>query len=40
MVIEKATEQQVLKELRDLEPERWFEVLDFIGYLKHLTNLE
>ena len=29
-----ATEQEVIKELRTLEPDRWVEVLDFIGYLK------
>lgn len=34
MVTRPATEQQVLDELQDLEPSRWFEVLDFIGYLK------
>ena len=28
-------ERQILEELRNLEPRRWFEVLDFIGYLKH-----
>ena len=34
------TEKQVLDELRGLEPGRWFEVLDFIGYLKHRAILE
>jgi hypothetical protein len=34
------TEQQVLEELRGLEPGRWLEVLDFIGYLKHCANLD
>ena len=28
------TQVQILEELRDLEPSRWSEVLDFIGYLK------
>ena len=37
---EKVTSEQILKELRDLEPGRWFQVLDFIGYLKHLASLE
>ena len=34
------TEKQVLDELRDLEPGRWLEVLDFIGYLKNRATLE
>jgi len=34
------TEQQVLEELRGLEPGRWLEVLDFIGYLKHCASLD
>ena len=34
------TEKQVLDELRGLEPGRWLEVLDFIGYLKHRASLE
>ena len=34
MTIEKVTQQQVLEELQDLEPSRWFEVVNFIGYLK------
>jgi hypothetical protein len=32
--MESITEERVLEELQDLDPERWFEVLDFIGYLK------
>jgi hypothetical protein len=32
--VESVTEKQVLEELSDLEPSRWPEVLDFIGYLK------
>jgi hypothetical protein len=27
-------ERQILEELQSLEPWRWFEVLDYIGYLK------
>jgi hypothetical protein len=34
MSVESVTEKQVLEELSDLEPNRWPEVLDFIGYLK------
>lgn len=34
------TQQQVLEELEDLEPSRWFEVLDFIGFLKEQTSRE
>jgi hypothetical protein len=34
------SEQQVLEELRGLEPGRWLEVLDFIGYLKHCASLD
>ena len=34
MSVESVTEKQVLKELLDLEPSRWPEVLDFIGYLR------
>jgi hypothetical protein len=34
------TEQQVLEELRGLEPGRWLEVLDFIGYLKYCASLD
>ncbi|MGD8795060.1 MAG: hypothetical protein PVF47_21100 [Anaerolineae bacterium] len=40
MAVKKATEKQVLDELRELEPEQWFQVLDFIGYLKHRTAQE
>ena len=29
------TERQIVHELQSLEPEKWVEVLDFIGYLKH-----
>ena len=28
------TERQIIYELQNLEPEKWSEVLDFIGYLK------
>jgi hypothetical protein len=34
----KVKEEEILSALRSLEPERWFEVLDFIGYLKHRTT--
>jgi hypothetical protein len=34
------TQQQVLEELQDLEPNRWFEVLDFIGFLKERASRE
>jgi hypothetical protein len=34
------TEEQVLDELQDLDPSRWFEVLDFIGYLKERGSRE
>jgi hypothetical protein len=37
---ESVTKQQVLEELQDLEPNRWFEVLDFIGFLKERTSRE
>jgi len=33
-MIERITEKQILSELQGLDPSRWFEVLDFIGYLK------
>ena len=29
------TERQIIYELQNLDPEKWSEVLDFIGYLKH-----
>ena len=34
------TEEQVLEELMDLEPNRWFQVLDLIGYLKERGSRE
>jgi hypothetical protein len=40
MSTERVTQDQVLEELRGLEPSRWPEVLDFIGYLKHRATLE
>ena len=40
MTAERVTQEQVLEELQDLEPGRWFEVVDFIGYLKAQTNRE
>jgi hypothetical protein len=38
MPAENVTEKQVLEELSDLEPSRWPEVLDFIGYLKERAS--
>ncbi len=32
------TEQEVLAELKGLEPSRWPEVLDFIGYLRQRSS--
>jgi len=40
MITARVTQKQILEELRSLEPNRWFEVLDFIGYLKHLATSE
>ena len=40
MFTERVTREQILNELRDLEPGRWPEVLDFISYLKHRSALE
>jgi len=34
MSTREVTPNQILAELRGLEPDRWPEVLDFIGYLK------
>jgi hypothetical protein len=30
-------EEDILTALRQLEPRRWFEVMDFIGYLRNQT---
>jgi len=38
--MDSVSEEQVLEELLDLEPSRWFEVLDFIGYLKERGSRE
>jgi hypothetical protein len=38
MFRERVTQRQVLEELQDLEQGRWFEVLDFIGFLKEQAN--
>ena len=38
MPVENVTEKQMLEELSDLEPSRWPEVLDFIGYLKERAS--
>lgn len=40
MTTGKVTQKQILDELRGLEPGRWSEVLDFIGYLKHRVSME
>ena len=40
MVPESISPQQVLEELQNLEPDRWFEVLDFIGFLKERASRE
>ena len=40
MITERVTQKKILEELRGLEPGRWFEVLDFIGYLKHFGTME
>ena len=40
MTMERVTQQQVLEELQDLEPARWSEVVDFIGYLKERAARE
>lgn len=37
---ENVTPQRVLEELQDLEPDRWFEVLDFIAFLKKQASRE
>jgi hypothetical protein len=38
--VRKVSEKQILSELQELDPKRWFEVLDFIGYLKRHTSLK
>jgi hypothetical protein len=40
MATGKVTEEQILDELHGLEAGRWFEVLDFINYLKYRATLE
>jgi len=35
-----ATERQVIEGLRDLDPGRWSEVLDFIGYLRQRAAVD
>ena len=40
MSSQSVTQQQVIEELQNLEPERWFEVLDFIGFLKERASRE
>ena len=39
MFTDEVTREQILEELRDLEPGRWPEVLDFIGHLKQRSTL-
>lgn len=38
MTAEALIQQQILQELHGLEPDRWLEVLDFIGYLKNRSK--
>jgi len=38
MSTREVTQDQILSELRALEPERWPEVLDFIGYLRSISQ--
>ena len=33
-------EEQLLDELHKLAPERWYEVLNFIGYLRYQTQIK
>jgi hypothetical protein len=40
MTTARVTQQQILEELQDLEPARWIEVVDFIGYLKERASRE
>jgi hypothetical protein len=40
MLTKGVTQQKVLEELKLLEPRRWFEVLDFIGYLRERASRE
>jgi hypothetical protein len=40
MTSETVTLNQIIKELRELEPDRWTQVLDFIGYLKAVARAE
>lgn len=40
MAVERVTEEQILEELRELDPRKWAEVRDFIGYLRHRATLE
>lgn len=38
MSTREVTRDQILDELHGLEPERWAEVLDFIGYLRSVSQ--
>ena len=38
MSTREVTQDQILEELRGLEPRRWPEVLDFIGYLRSIAE--
>jgi hypothetical protein len=40
MATKSVSQQQVLEELQNLEPNRWFEILDFIGFLKERASRE
>ncbi|MEW5988335.1 MAG: hypothetical protein AB1791_17025 [Chloroflexota bacterium] len=40
MMITAVKKERIFEELQELEPTRWFEVLDFIGYLKRRPPLE
>ena len=38
MSTKEVTKEQILEELAELQPERWPEVLDFIGYLRTISE--
>lgn len=37
---ETPTKEQIVRELGELEPTQWREVLDFIGYIRHREGLK